>query len=161
MASIQIPTLEPEEQSSRTFRHVLSVIARDPLSLASPQRIVDACAKCHVTTAANFRESTHGHEFNYDRRPGCATCHASHNTESATTAMLTGKDAVCLRCHKAGSDNLKTAAEIAQILSSLETAGPSAKDALARAREAVHTFDADAVKRAAETVPVGTEAAKK
>jgi len=35
MASIPILTVEPEVQSTRTFRHVLSVIVRDPLSLAS------------------------------------------------------------------------------------------------------------------------------
>jgi peptide/nickel transport system permease protein len=35
MAAVPVLTVEPEVQSTRTFRHVLSVIARDPLSLAS------------------------------------------------------------------------------------------------------------------------------
>jgi len=35
MAAIPALTIEPEVQSTRTFRHVLSVIVRDPLSLAS------------------------------------------------------------------------------------------------------------------------------
>jgi peptide/nickel transport system permease protein len=35
MAAIPVLTIEPEVQSTRTFRHVLSVIVRDPLSLAS------------------------------------------------------------------------------------------------------------------------------
>lgn len=35
MAAIPILTVEPETQSTRTFRHVVSVIVRDPLSLAS------------------------------------------------------------------------------------------------------------------------------
>jgi peptide/nickel transport system permease protein len=35
MTNLEIPALRTEEQSTRTFRHVLSVIVRDPLSLAS------------------------------------------------------------------------------------------------------------------------------
>ena len=35
MSAIPAITVEPEVQSTRTFRHVLSVIVRDPLSLAS------------------------------------------------------------------------------------------------------------------------------
>ena len=35
MAAIPVLTIESEVQSTRTFRHVLSVIVRDPLSLAS------------------------------------------------------------------------------------------------------------------------------
>jgi peptide/nickel transport system permease protein len=35
MATLQIPALKPEKQNTRTFRHVLTVIGRDPLSLAS------------------------------------------------------------------------------------------------------------------------------
>jgi peptide/nickel transport system permease protein len=35
MTAIPIATIEPEVQSTRSFRHVLSVIVRDPLSLAS------------------------------------------------------------------------------------------------------------------------------
>jgi peptide/nickel transport system permease protein len=35
MTNLEIPALKPEKQNTRTFRHVLTVIARDPLSLAS------------------------------------------------------------------------------------------------------------------------------
>jgi peptide/nickel transport system permease protein len=35
MTAIPIATIEPEVQSTRSFRHVMSVIVRDPLSLAS------------------------------------------------------------------------------------------------------------------------------
>ena len=40
MAAIPVLTVEPEIQSTRTLRHVLSVIVRDPLSLASTIVIV-------------------------------------------------------------------------------------------------------------------------
>ena len=61
--------------------------------------------------------------------------------------MLTGAKSVCARCHKAGSDGAKAAAEIAQLLAGLEAAGPGSKEALARARLAVHTLDVAAVKQ--------------
>jgi peptide/nickel transport system permease protein len=35
MINLEIPAIKPEKQNTRTFRHVLSVIVRDPLSLAS------------------------------------------------------------------------------------------------------------------------------
>jgi hypothetical protein len=66
--------------------------------------------------------------------------------------MLTGSDSVCARCHRAGTPPAKVAADIAQFLTGLEAAGPDAKDALARARVAVHSMDLAAVKRAAEPV---------
>ena len=40
MTSLEIPSLKPETQNTRTFRHVLMVIVRDPLSLASTIAII-------------------------------------------------------------------------------------------------------------------------
>jgi len=40
MANLETPALRPEKQNTRTFRHVLSVILRDPLSLASTIAII-------------------------------------------------------------------------------------------------------------------------
>jgi predicted CXXCH cytochrome family protein len=133
----------------------------DPCSPVSARQVTETCAKCHVATAEAFREGPHGHEFTYDRRPGCVTCHASHATAPATTAMLTGKKAVCARCHKADSDGAKAAAEIAQLLTRLEAADPNAKEALARARVVVHAFDTAAVQRAADSARVSAEASRK
>ena len=96
----------------------------DPLSTVCPTAPADTCAKSHAATADLFRKSPHGRVFNSERRPGCTVCHASHATEPATMAMLTGAKAVCVRCHKAGSDGAKAAVEMAQLLASLETAGP-------------------------------------
>jgi predicted CXXCH cytochrome family protein len=128
----------------------------DPRSPASPERITETCAKCHKATADAFRDSPHGHEFTFDRRPGCVTCHDNHDTEPATLSLLTDKDNGCARCHKPDSDGYKAAVQIAQELATLEAAGPDAKDALARARVAVHTFDPAAVKLAADSAPPGT-----
>jgi predicted CXXCH cytochrome family protein len=123
----------------------------DPLSPASPQKITDTCAKCHSADSELFKKSPHA-RFNNDRRPGCVTCHASHATQPTGTAMLTGPTSVCARCHNANSNPGRVAAQIAQVLSGLEAAGPASKDALERARVAVHTFNLAAVKRAAEPV---------
>lgn len=40
MIDLEIPAIKPETQGARTFRHILMVIARDPLSLASTLVIV-------------------------------------------------------------------------------------------------------------------------
>ena len=131
----------------------------DPLSPASAQHVTDTCAKCHSEDAALFRKSPHG-RFNTQQRPGCVTCHASHATQPAGTAMLTGATSVCARCHRnANSGQARAGAQIAQILAGLEAAGPGSKDALERARVAVHTFNAAAVRRAAQTPAVSAPGA--
>jgi len=93
--------------------------------------------------------------------PGCTACHASHATKPAGQAMLTGKHAVCRECHDAGSTGEKAAAEIARLLKGLEGTGRKSKEALARARLAVHTFDVAANRRAAEDATAQNEKALK
>jgi hypothetical protein len=123
----------------------------DPLSTASPQRISQTCAKCHAATAEAFADTRHAKEFKTERRPGCTVCHPSHSMQPATTAMLTGATSVCAPCHRPDSKAAKLAEEMAQFLTGLEAA-PGSKDALARARVAVHSMSLDALKRAAEPV---------
>ena len=125
----------------------------DSLSTASPQRVSQTCGKCHAPTLAAFAGTKHGQLFKSKRLPGCTVCHASHDTAPATAAMLTGADSVCVRCHRPGTKQAKVAEDMAQVLAGLEAAGPGSKDALARARIAVHTLDPEAMKKAAETVP--------
>jgi predicted CXXCH cytochrome family protein len=129
----------------------------DPLSPTQPQHIAETCAKCHAATANLFRKSPHGQAFNSARRPGCTVCHASHATQPANSALLTGKTSVCARCHKPESPAGKTASEIAQLLASLEAAGPGASAALARARQAVHSLDVAAVRQALEPALPGSD----
>jgi predicted CXXCH cytochrome family protein len=125
----------------------------DPLSTASPQRVSKTCAKCHAATFDAFASSQHGRRFNNTRLPGCTVCHSSHDMQPATTAMLTGSTSVCVRCHRPGTPPLRLAENMAQVLAGLEAAGPDSKDALDRARVAVHSLNLDAVKKAAEPVP--------
>jgi predicted CXXCH cytochrome family protein len=133
----------------------------DPLSLASPQLVSHTCAKCHAPTAEAFAASRHAKVFVNARRPGCTVCHSSHATEPATAAMLSGPGSVCTRCHRPGSPPAKVAADLAQYLAGLEAAGPGSKDALARARVAIHAMNLAALKQAAETVPPPSDAPDK
>jgi predicted CXXCH cytochrome family protein len=122
----------------------------NPLSKASPQQMAKTCSKCHAATSEAFTNSKHARLFNSDRRPSCAVCHDGHATQPATTAMLTGANSVCLKCHREGTPKAKVAEDMAQYLTSLEAAGPDKKDALNRARVAVHSLSLDAMKTAAE-----------
>jgi predicted CXXCH cytochrome family protein len=124
----------------------------DPLSTASPQRVSQTCAKCHAATAEAFAGTRHGKEFKTERKPGCTVCHSSHAMKPATVAMLTGSTSVCTPCHRPGSQPAKLAEEMAQFLTGLEASGSGSKEALARARVAVHSLSLDALKRAAEPV---------
>ena len=133
----------------------------DPLSPAHPRHVTETCAKCHVATADLFRKSPHGPFFTSKEMPGCTVCHASHSTKPAGQAMLTGKHAVCTECHDAGSAGEKAAAEIARLLTGLEQTGRKSKEALARARLAIHTFDVAAIRRAAEDATAQKEKAPK
>jgi predicted CXXCH cytochrome family protein len=126
--------------------------ASDPLSPTGPQHVSDTCAKCHAAAADLLKKSSHGRRFASERSPGCVACHASHATQPAGISMLTGATSVCARCHNANSGPGRTATQIAQFLTGLEAAGPASKDALDRARLAVHTFNLAAVRRAAEPV---------
>ena len=124
----------------------------DPLSIASPQRVSQTCAKCHASTTEAFADTRHAKVFKAERRPGCTVCHSSHGTKPATLAMLTSSTSVCAPCHRPGSQSARLAEEMAQFLTGLESAGPGSKEALARARVAVHTMSLEALKRAAEPV---------
>lgn len=122
----------------------------DPLSSASPERIAQTCAKCHESTAEAYAYTPHGLLFVDKARPGCTVCHSSHEMAPATVAMLSGSSSVCVRCHKPGSSAAKLAEDMAQFLSNLEAAGPASKDALNRARVAVHSLNLAALKQAAK-----------
>lgn len=123
----------------------------DPLSTASPQRISQTCGKCHEPTLQAFAATKHGELFVTSKLPGCTVCHSAHDMEPATVAMLSGPKSVCLPCHAQGTAPAKLAEEMARYLTDLESSGT--KDAMTRARIAVHTLDLQAMKKAAETVP--------
>jgi len=122
-------------------------------STVSPQHISETCAKCHAATLEAFAPTPHGKKFVDEKQPGCTVCHSAHATAPATDAMLTGSTSTCIPCHKPDSKEAGVGTQIAAYLATLEAAGPDKKDALTRARVAVHSMNLDAVKHAAETPP--------
>ncbi len=135
----------------------------------------NVCGQCHSVQAEFFTKSVHARVFAQMGVPGCATCHSNHDIKEATDAMLgLGDKAVCGGCHSAQDKGGKAAAEMRQAVDALagesdkaraillqaERAGMEvsqaqfdlngAKDALVKARAAVHAFRVDAVKKEAE-----------
>jgi predicted CXXCH cytochrome family protein len=122
-----------------------------------------------------FGKSVHAKAFVEMGTPGCATCHSNHDIKEASDLMLgLGDKTVCAGCHSADDKGGKAAVEIRALLDALdgesdkaralllqaERAGMEvsqaqfelngAKDALVKARAAIHAFAVAAVKKEAE-----------
>jgi hypothetical protein len=135
----------------------------------------NVCGQCHTVMADLFAKSVHAKVFPNLGVPGCATCHDNHAIQPATTAMVgLGKGAVCADCHNADDRGGQAATAMraaldklrdeqgraAATLAKAEHAGMEvsqarfdlngANDALVKARTAVHTASADAVRQEAD-----------
>lgn len=136
----------------------------------------NVCGQCHTVQAEFFTKSVHSKVFAQMGVPGCATCHSNHDIEETSDAMLgLGDAAVCATCHSAGGKGGKAAVEMRQLIDSLagehdsaraillkaEHAGMEvsqaqfdlngARDAVVKARAAVHAFTVEAVKKEVES----------
>ncbi|MGO9255126.1 MAG: cytochrome c3 family protein [Bryobacteraceae bacterium] len=148
----------------------------DPQSAVSAGHLAATCGKCHQESAGMFGKSAHAAIFTTKEMPSCATCHASHATQRASTEMLAGGRAVCARCHEPDSKGGIAAASIERALERAMMASFSAPPAgttagtppaagspggrgmsearaasnrrMKPARSAVHSLDAAAVKAA-------------
>ncbi len=132
--------------------------------------VVNVCSTCHVFQAQLFERSPHRAAFEQMQLPGCVTCHGNHRIVHPTDTFVgTGSESVCVRCHAPGDPGYNAAATIAAHLSQLVTdidrsaqllnqAARSgvevseaqlelgqARDALMKARVAVHSFDVTTV----------------
>jgi hypothetical protein len=145
---------------------------------ASPPGVTwvgNVCGQCHTVMADLFRKSVHAKVFTEMGTPGCATCHDNHAIHEPSDAMLgLGTGAVCATCHAANDKGGQTAVEMRTLIDALaarndkarvilgqaEHAGMEvsqaqfdlngAKDALVKARAAVHAFTFDAVRKEVE-----------
>jgi predicted CXXCH cytochrome family protein len=132
----------------------------------------NVCGQCHTVMAELFGKSVHAKAFAQMGVPGCAACHDNHAIKPAGDEMVgaTGP-AVCAACHGPGDAGGKAAAAIRTLLDTLRTeqgradeilaraerAGMEvsqarfdlngARDALVKARAAVHAAREDAVKK--------------
>lgn len=143
----------------------------------------NVCGQCHAVNIELFSKSRHARVFVQMGTPGCATCHDNHEIkETSDTLVGLDKGAVCAGCHSGEDKGGKAAIEIRGLLDSLrgeydkahatllkaEHSGMEvsqaqfelngAKDALVKARAAVHAFSVQAVKK--ESAP-GLEISKK
>jgi len=135
----------------------------------------NVCGQCHSLTADLFKKSVHAKVFAEMGNPGCATCHENHGIQPPGDFMLgLGDKAVCSTCHGADDKGGKTATEMRALIDSLsgETQKANAillqanhagmevsqaqfdlngaKDALVKARTAVHSYTVAPVKQEVE-----------
>jgi len=97
----------------------------------------NVCSQCHATMGQLFRESRHAQTFVMLGVPGCATCHGNHAIGEATTEMLgVTEGTVCSQCHGAGDAGGVIAANMRQLLDSLESRFDSAHALLEEAERA-------------------------
>ena len=144
----------------------------------------NVCGQCHSLTADLFKKSVHAKAFAEMGNPGCATCHENHGIQAPGDFMLgLGDKAVCSTCHAADDKGGKAAVEMRRLIDSLndETQKASAillradragvevsqaqfdlngaKDALVKARTAVHSYMVGPVKQEVEAgITIATKA---
>jgi predicted CXXCH cytochrome family protein len=139
------------------------------------QWVGNVCGQCHSVQADLFRKSVHAKAFTEMGTPGCATCHENHGIQAPGDHMLgVGDKAVCAACHAADDPGGQRATQMRGLIDALaeeerkahdvllqaERAGMEvsqaqfdlngAKDALVKARAAVHAFTVEAVKQDVE-----------
>ncbi len=75
--------------------------------------IAFVCRQCHPSAGELFSKSPHKKAFDEAGFSECEACHGKHKIVRPTDDMLgTGKDAVCVQCHEAGSKPYVTAGRI-------------------------------------------------
>ena len=132
--------------------------------------VKNVCGQCHSTMMTLFTGSGHADYFVQRDLPGCETCHSNHAIHAPSDSFLVEMaDSVCAMCHQPGDsarvaflairhliDSLRVARDSATaILDRAQQAGmevsqaqfelADAKDALLKARSAIHSFSVDTV----------------
>jgi hypothetical protein len=132
---------------------------------AGVDKVQNVCSTCHVSQAQMYEKSTHFQAFQQKNLAGCVECHSNHAIHPPSDAMLgTGSEGVCMRCHAKGDQCDRDRAAILTSLTSLDNAinnadqalhraessgmevsaallnQAQARDALAKARITIHTF---------------------
>jgi hypothetical protein len=129
------------------------------------QSVEFVCSTCHVFQAQLFDQSPHKPAFSAMGLPACVTCHENHRIVEPTDAMIsTGPGSLCLNCHIEGDAGYLAAEKVHQMLGELENSIQQARsviehaeqvgmevgqpklelaqarDALTKARVAIHSF---------------------
>jgi len=133
--------------------------------------VANVCGACHVLMENLFRQSPHEPVFASMGVAGCEVCHGNHSVQKPSTSMLAGADSVCSQCHDQASAGALAAGAMAGLIGKLDGAlarseqilqkaaesgmevseallrQNDGKDALIKARVAVHAFRAAAVEK--------------
>ncbi len=145
--------------------------------------VPQVCSTCHVFQAQMYEKSSHKVAFDSAKLPGCVVCHENHAIAHPTDAKLgTGPEAVCMQCHTPGDQCDQAREQILSQLTQLNSAIKAAdqqlalaeasgmevsearlgqneaRDALTKARVAVHSFQ---VKEVSANVQAGLKTANK
>ena len=152
--------------------------------------VASVCGTCHVLMENLYNKSPHQAAFASMGAGSCTVCHSNHAVLKTSSKMLSGPGAVCSNCHEPNSVGGLAAAQMGGMLGKLRDAlaqsdaeldraskagmevseallrENDAKEALVKARVAVHAFEPDAVEKpvkeglaiAAETRQAGVAA---
>lgn len=144
MARYKIPTNQFEEYRSSVHWQALS--KRGDLSApncaschgnhgATPPQVssvAEVCGTCHVLFEERYNKSPHQPVF--ASMGGCTVCHSNHGIRKPSIGMLAGNGAVCAQCHEGTSPGGAAAAQMAGLLTRLDTALNQSDAVLAQAR---------------------------
>lgn len=135
--------------------------------------VTAVCGTCHALMEDLYQKSPHSAVFSSMGLGGCVVCHGNHLVRVPSSGMLAGPNAVCKQCHEPDSEAGKTAARMAGLISGLDSSVKGSdeilrraansgmevseavlklqdgRDALIKARVAVHTLDLAEVRQAA------------
>ena len=138
------------------------------------QSVAAVCGVCHTLFEDLYNKSPHQPVFASMGMGGCVVCHSNHEIVKPSDQMLAGDHAVCSQCHEATSAGGAAATEMAGLIGGLNTAlnrsdailerarqsgmevseallrQREGREALVKARVAVHSFQASSVSK-----PVG------
>jgi hypothetical protein len=124
--------------------------------------VPDYCGRCHGDQLSVYRTSVHAARLaaNSPHAAECVDCHGVHTIRAVSDPLSPAHPShvveMCAKCHAAGSAGARTAAELAGLMSGLETAARAANrseaqrkalnESLQKARLAVHAVSVAAVK---------------
>jgi hypothetical protein len=146
MAKYGIPTNQFDEY--RTSVHWNALMKRGDVSApncaschgnhgAKPpqvESVAAVCGNCHVLFAQLYEKSVHQPVLSAaSGGGGCIVCHGNHAIHQPSTAMLEGPDAVCSKCHEAGTAGANAATQMAGWIDGLDAALKRSESVLARA----------------------------
>jgi predicted CXXCH cytochrome family protein len=147
MARYKIPTNQFAEY--RTSVHWEAVSKRGDLSAptcaschgnhgATPplaSSVANVCGACHVLFEELYNKSPHQPAFSAMGAGSCTVCHGNHGIKMPSVAMLGGPQAVCTQCHDATSAGGVAAADMAAMITKLQSALDRSDQILKGARE--------------------------